>query len=114
MNRLIEDEELKQKINELVIAKKAGEELAKGPRIPVISNFIDHEIKRLEQKQFAAALDKQPVETLNELFRSTLAEVWEQDTNDQPTTAALLPDNLSHSTGREAAALTHNIVPAPG
>jgi len=76
VNRLVEDGELKQQIAALVVAKKAGDELDRGPRIPVISDFINSEMARLEQKQFVAALEKQPIETLNELFRSALTEVW--------------------------------------
>lgn len=75
VNRIIDDGELKQQIAALIVAKKAGDELDEGPRIPIISDFINNELARLEHKQFAASLEKQPFEPLNELFRSMLVEV---------------------------------------
>ena len=76
VEEIVEDSELKQQINKLVKNKQTGQELDYGARIPIISDFISNELARLENKQFEKSLEKQPVEPLNELFRSALQEVW--------------------------------------
>ncbi len=76
VDRMVTSPELKQAIDALIGAKEQGQELDDGPRIPVISEFIDEEMTRLEGKQFSDTSDKQPVEGLNALFRSALVEVW--------------------------------------
>ena len=76
VDEIVTDERLKAAIEALLIAKEQGDELAYGPRIPVISEFIDQEIKRLEGKQFNGAAEKQSLDILNDLFRQTLVEVW--------------------------------------
>jgi hypothetical protein len=64
-------------VGDLLARKRDGDELAVGPRIPVINEFLDGEIARLNG---AAALGEQNdaphVELLDALFRSTLDEVW--------------------------------------
>jgi predicted nucleotidyltransferase len=72
----VTDEQLRRAIDELVVAKRAAVEMDRGPRIPVISDFIDEEIKRFES--IATNLPKQDTsnDALNELFRNTLREVW--------------------------------------
>ncbi len=62
----------------MIIRKKEGEELAWGPKIPAISNFLATEIERLESEKFDKKKRKPDVEKLNELFRSTLKEAWEK------------------------------------
>ena len=76
VNELVTSATLKQAIEQLTQAKEQGEELAYGPRIPAISDFIDKEIKRLEGKQFSDGTDRRSVEPLNRLFRVALREVW--------------------------------------
>lgn len=70
------DSDLRQAIDALVVAKRAAVEMDRGPRIAVISDFIEAEIVRFEQ--ILANLPKQDtaIDALNELFRSTLTEVW--------------------------------------
>jgi hypothetical protein len=48
----------------------------RGPRIPVVSDFIEKEIKRFES--IATNIPKQDTsnDALNELFRNTLIQVW--------------------------------------
>lgn len=76
VNQLFNPGKLKQEIEALVKSKEQGEELDYGPRIPVISDFIDREIKRLEGKQFPDDTDQRSVDQLNGLFTSALNEVW--------------------------------------
>jgi predicted nucleotidyltransferase len=72
----VDDEELKRAIDGLVAAKRAAVEMDRGPRIDVISDFIEREIERFEN--ITANLAKQELSTdaLNDLFRNTLEEVW--------------------------------------
>jgi predicted nucleotidyltransferase len=76
VDRTIDDEELKRAIDALVAAKRAAVEMDRGPRIDVISDFIEQEIVRFEH--ITANFPKQESSTaaLNDLFRSTLEEVW--------------------------------------
>lgn len=76
VNEVLESIDLREKIIELIEAKRAGKELDDGPRIPEIGDFIDSELSRLETKEFGEETNKQPMAALNELFRSSLTEVW--------------------------------------
>lgn len=76
VEQTLDDRPLRQAVDGLVVAKRAGVEMDEGPRIPIISDFTDREIARFEN--LAAALPKQetPSAALNQLFRATLNEVW--------------------------------------
>ncbi len=76
VKKIIESDGLREKISELIEAKKAGNELDYGPRIPEISDFIDAEISRLEDKRLEFGFAKPSIEGLNEVFRVALNEVW--------------------------------------
>jgi predicted nucleotidyltransferase len=78
VERVVNSPELKEEINELIEAKRRGEELNRGPRIAPISEFIESELARLENKQFEQEYDKAaaPIHEFNELFRAALDEVW--------------------------------------
>ena len=76
MDRVIPDGRLRDAINELITLKKAGTELDYGEQIPVISNFINTELDRLEQSQKQYKNNTAPSELLSDLFRRTLREVW--------------------------------------
>lgn len=76
VNQVLEAEELRHAIAKLIEAKEQGAELDYGPRIPVISDFIEAEMTRLEGQQFKNDPDRSSVEALNRLFRSALAEIW--------------------------------------
>ncbi len=77
VERVVDDPAVKQEIEALVAAKKAGQELDDGPPIPQIARFIESEFARLEGKRFEKKLKRQPVEPLNQLFRSALDEIWQ-------------------------------------
>ena len=47
----VDDKDLRIAINELLKRKKSGEELDFAPRIPVISEFIEAELSRLDQNK---------------------------------------------------------------
>jgi uncharacterized protein len=80
-HQLIEDiipsGELKNQILSLLNRKMAGEELALEPRINVINQFIEEEMKSLEE--YAKGLETKvfdPTAQLDQLFRETLEETW--------------------------------------
>lgn len=73
---ILDDRQLIADINALIEQKRQGAELDQGPRVPSISNYLDAEIMRLRECRFDAEYQRPDLETLNQLFRSTLAEVW--------------------------------------
>jgi predicted nucleotidyltransferase len=78
VDRLIpEDIELKQVVQNLLVRKKAGEELDYEPRLHPINDYLEERMASLEQtagsmKAAESSLD----ERLDSLFRSVLEEVW--------------------------------------
>ena len=78
VEQVVDTPELKEEIGKLIEARRRGEELDRGPRIVPISEFIESELARLENKQFEQEYDKPvaPVDEFNELLRSALDEVW--------------------------------------
>lgn len=67
VHRTIKNKELKAAVDRLLDLKKTGNELDMGNRIPVISDFLDHEIQRLSAESAASANVKKP-ETLDRVF----------------------------------------------
>lgn len=76
VERIIEERELKEAIRELLNRKRSGEELSWGPKIPIVSNFLEAELSRLETERFDKKKPRPDVEKLNVLFRDSLKEVW--------------------------------------
>ena len=66
--------QLRDAINCLVVAKKAGRELDRGPRIPVISDFLDAEVGRLSAANMRSANKRDPAE-LDRTFTDILTEL---------------------------------------
>ena len=73
---VIDSAALKSAIDDLLAAKARGAELDYGPRIPLISDFIEAEIERLDGKHFSDRSAQFPLEPLNTLFRQALQSVW--------------------------------------
>lgn len=76
LEQTVDARNLKQEIENLIAAKEQGQELDYGPRNPIIGDFVDTEISRLEGKQFTDNPEQRSIEKLNQLFRSALEEVW--------------------------------------
>lgn len=76
VNAIIEDQELKATINDLIARKRDGCELDDGPKIPRISDFIAREIERLEKKVVDHSEHKPTTDKLNEVFRASVNEAW--------------------------------------
>lgn len=51
-------------------------ELDYGPRIDVISDFVEGELERFESYSVDYEKHSAPVEKLDEIFLETLTEVW--------------------------------------
>jgi len=71
VEQLIPGGELKQAIQKLLAAKRRGNELQTGPRIDVISRFIERELERLQQKK-PVKEPKTDAEPINIAFRELL------------------------------------------
>jgi predicted nucleotidyltransferase len=76
VDELVGEGELREAIDELLRAKRAGEELDEGPRIPAIHEFLDSELARLAQGLPQVEVQQCPVEALDGLFQLALQEVW--------------------------------------
>lgn len=79
VNELITDPDLKNAIDNLIEDKQAGKELSMGPRIPVISNFIEKEMARFLKNKPAYDKKRPDTNKLNSLFRDALMRVWGVD-----------------------------------
>ena len=77
VDELVKETKLRLEIERLLAEKRAGAELDRGPKIPVISEFIEREIERWEQQR---PVDSDPDHSridLDSFFRNVLAELWE-------------------------------------
>jgi len=74
VDRVVKNKKLKKAVKELQAKKKAGNELDKGERIPVISEFLENEIQRMSADNESSAITKD-VETLDRVFVEILKEV---------------------------------------
>ena len=75
VDRLLPAGALRKAIEGLIEKKRSGEELDTGPRIQVISDFIDSELARLT-KGISASPNAAPVKTMDNLFRTALQTIW--------------------------------------
>jgi uncharacterized protein len=71
--------ELRAAISQLQAEKAAGAELDRGPRIAVISQFIESELAMREGLAGLTSAPQPPVEPLNALFRAELQRVYPAD-----------------------------------
>jgi predicted nucleotidyltransferase len=75
VDSIVDDAELRNAIGDLLERKKAGKEIDRGPKIPVISNFIDEQLNRLSAEN-AKPPSKMGVEKLNDVFQQALISSW--------------------------------------
>ena len=76
VEKVVVDSDLRAEIDDLLRQKESGDELSWGPRIPVISSFIESELEKLKSQKFGTRLRPPNTEKLDDLFRSSLAEMW--------------------------------------
>jgi predicted nucleotidyltransferase len=71
-------------VKDLLRRKRDGAELDRGPKIPVINDFIERGLANVPPMQ----TERLPAsaERLNETFRSILGRVWEPDASRELTT----------------------------
>ncbi|MBF0423012.1 MAG: nucleotidyltransferase domain-containing protein [Magnetococcales bacterium] len=74
VDTVLEGQEIQEAIANLLMEKMQGKELARGPRIPTLSHFLEAEFARHEEAPGPSSLDKPTMEPLNDLFREALAE----------------------------------------
>ncbi len=74
VDRVVVDAELRTAIGALLEAKRSGVELDRGPRNPVISDFLERELDRLKVETQVPAKTREPA-MLDRLFVDTLKEV---------------------------------------
>lgn len=74
VDRIVEDADLRREIDELLLRKRAGAELDKGPRNPILSGFLEEELSRLRAEAQPPAKTRNPA-TLDCLFLEMLREV---------------------------------------
>jgi uncharacterized protein len=78
MLHLIDDDpHLLDDIDVLLERKRGVKEMGLEPRFPRIDAFIESELLRLESVEASATPRGNVISDLNELFRSTLTEVWD-------------------------------------
>jgi predicted nucleotidyltransferase len=76
LKELVSEGPLYQEISTLLERKKDGEELDRGPVIPLINEFLGSEIERLGVAIVARTEKTERTSALNILFRNILDEVW--------------------------------------
>jgi hypothetical protein len=77
VERLIAEPELKAEIERLLVAKRAGAEMDKRPKIATLSAFIESELERWERQNISGHKNTLTSEKLDVLFREGIAEVWQ-------------------------------------
>ncbi len=74
VDRVVEDAVLRREIDRLLAEKRAGAELDRGPRNPVLSGFLERELARLRAVASPPAKTRDP-SVLDRLFVEILKEV---------------------------------------
>ena len=73
----VQDSAVRKAIDDLLVRKMAGEELSEEPRVDVLNDMLAEKIYHYSGVVGEVdTVDKPQTETLDELFRSTLREVW--------------------------------------
>lgn len=81
LEKLVLPEELKQAVIRLLENKRAGEELDKGAKIPVISDFIESEFARWANSIIPKNNRTSHGSQLDEFFRESIKKVWQVENN---------------------------------
>lgn len=77
VRELLEEGQLKAEIHTLLERKISGDELDLEPKLTVINDFLEKEIKRLEEYTKTLKVSKKDMTPLlDDLFREVLEEVW--------------------------------------
>jgi len=74
VDRIVVDEDLRSEIEALLVAKRSGAELDRGPRNDVISDYLEQTLERLQADTQPPPKTRDPA-TLDQLFLDILREV---------------------------------------
>ncbi len=72
----VDDPVLRGAVDDLLEAKRAGNELDEGPAIPAISAFIERELNRADDVALNRRETAPPASELDAVFRATLQRAW--------------------------------------
>lgn len=72
----VEETDLQRSIADLLQAKRSGAELDRGPRVSVISEFLESEMTRFENIGSNQPVGAGSTAALDEFFREVLATIW--------------------------------------
>jgi hypothetical protein len=75
VDRVVDDATVRNAIDDLMVRKRAGAELDRGPRIPVISEYLTQEIDRLSATNQGSAKTRD-TKALDRVFLNTLVDVF--------------------------------------
>lgn len=75
VERVLDDGDVKTAVQDLIRRKRAGEELDRGPQIPVLSIFLAGEVDRLSGLQ-APPATRASSAALDQAFRACLIEIY--------------------------------------
>ncbi len=75
VDRVLDEEPVKQAVQDLIRRKRAGEELDRGPHIPAISEFLTREVGRLSALPTPPSAHPLPA-GLDQAFRASLIEIY--------------------------------------
>ena len=79
VDAVVDDQEVRAAIDQLLADKRAGKELDYGPRIPEIAQFLETELERLTNEGGGVVGNKAPWEVLNKVLRGGISTAWGQD-----------------------------------
>ncbi len=80
VERTLDEPDVREAVARLLVEKRAGSELGRGPADPVLSAFIDAEVARHQAAPAPPKRDSAPaIEPLNALFRAAVDEVAAAD-----------------------------------
>ena len=63
-------------VERLLKLKRAGDELGQGPRIAIISEFLEKELAHRQENPIVLPRQTPDLEKLNRLFLEILGEIW--------------------------------------
>ena len=73
---VVDSDEVRQAIDDLLQLKRYAQELEYGPKLPLINEFLDSELSRMEAQDFEKKVQRCPTEELDNVFRLALKEAW--------------------------------------
>jgi uncharacterized protein len=76
VDAMVRDAEMRAEIDRLLVRKRSGEEMRPEPRIPIISDFIEREMARLQTARHNFPRPEADSEGLDRLFRWSIETVW--------------------------------------